>query len=314
MFGRGRDAERQRVDAEAEIARQQGFGGQSMVAPLLRVLVQEPAPPATGDDWRSYGFVHPIDHGRTVEEFAAFCDLLRGEGTEVVVQPAGEPGNLDGIFVFDTSVLTDEGAIVTRPGKALRRKELAPATAFYEQLGIPVLGTIDAPGTAEGGDTMWLDEHTLVVGRGYRTNDNGIDQLKIYGQPFDIDVLPVSLPHWHGPDECLHLLSLISPVDARTAVVYAPLLPVDFVQALLGLDWTLIDIPEEEFASQGTNALALAPGKVLILKENIGTRRLLEDAGVEVLVYTGDEISHNRQGGPTCLTRPLLRDISALQD
>ncbi len=314
MFGRERDVERLRVDTEAEVARRQGFGGQSMIAPLLRVLVQAPAPPATDDDWRRYGYSHPVDHGRAVEEHAALCDILGNQGIDVVVQAAGEPGNLDGIFVYDTAIVTDEGAIVTRPGKELRRQELADTIASFEELEIPVLGEIDDPGTVEGGDTMWLNENTLVVGRSYRSNANGIEQLHIYGQPFDIDVLAVSLPHWHGADECLHLLSLISPVDVRKAVVHMPLLSVDFVQLLRDLDWTLIDIPDEEFATQGTNALALAPGKVLLLKENTGTRQRLEDAGVEVLVYTGDEISHNRQGGPTCLTRPLLRDISALQE
>lgn len=314
MFGRGRDVERQRVDAEAEVARQQGYGGQSMIAPLRRVLVQEPAPPATADDWRAFGYTRPVDHGRAIDEHAALCDLLRGEGIEVVLQPAGEPGDLDGIFVFDTSIVTDEGVIITNPGKELRRRELPGAVAMFERLEIPEIGHIGGTGTLEGGDTMWLDEHTLVVGRSYRTNTIGIEQLQIYGQPFDIDVLSVTLPHWHGPDECLHLLSLISPVDVRKAVVHAPLIGVDFMQLLIDLEWTLIEIPDEEFATQGTNALALAPGKVLMLQDNTGTRRRLEDAGVEVVVYTGDEISHNRQGGPTCLTRPLLRDISALRE
>jgi N-dimethylarginine dimethylaminohydrolase len=314
MFGRGRDVERRRVDAEAEVARKQGFGGKSMIAPLRRVLVQAPAPPASEDDWRAFGYNHPVDHGQAVEEHAALCDILRGEGIEVVVQAADAPGNLDGIFVYDTAILTDDGAIVTRPGKALRREELPATIASFEELDIPMLGSIADPGTIEGGDTMWLDENTLVAGRSYRSNAIGIEQLQIYGQPFDVDVLAVSIPHWHGADECLHLLSLISPVDVRKAVVHLPLLSVDFVQLLRELDWTLIDIPEEEFATQGTNALALAPGRVLLLKENTGTRQRLEDAGVEVLVYTGDEISHNRQGGPTCLTRPLLRDISALQE
>jgi dimethylargininase len=311
MFGLGRNADRQRTDAEAEVARRQGYGGQSMVAPLRRAIVQAPAPPASGDDYRRYGYTHPVDHGRTVEEHAALCDLLRREGVEVIVQPADEAGRLDSIFVYDTSIVTDEGVVLANPGKELRRHELTRGAAIYDELDVPIIGHIALPGVLEGGDTMWLDENTLVVGRGYRTNALGIEQLQIYCQPFKIDVLQVALPHWHGPDACLHLLSLISPVDERKAVVHTPLMSVDFVQLLHDLDWTLVEIPDEEFLTQGTNALAIAPGKVLLLRENVGTRRLLEAAGVEVLVYTGDEISHNRQGGPTCLTKPLLRDISA---
>jgi N-dimethylarginine dimethylaminohydrolase len=311
MFGLGRNADRQRTDVEAEVARRQGYGGQSMVAPLRRAIVQAPALPASDDDYRRYGYTHPVDHGRAVEEHAALCDLLRREGVEVIVQAADEAGRLDSIFVYDTSIVTDEGVVLANPGKELRRHELTRAAAFYDELDVPIIGHIELPGILEGGDTMWLDENTLVVGRGYRTNALGIEQLHIYCQPFKIDVLQVALPHWHGPEECLHLLSLISPVDERKAVVHSPLMSVDFVQLLHDLDWTLIEIPDEEFLTQGTNALAIAPGKVLLLRENIGTRRLLEAAGLEVLVYTGDEISHNRQGGPTCLTKPLLRDISA---
>ncbi|MDQ3654552.1 MAG: arginine deiminase family protein, partial [Chloroflexota bacterium] len=256
------------------------------------------------------GYTRPVDHGRAVEEHAAFCELLTAEGIEVIVQSADEAGRLDSIFVYDTSILTDEGAFLGNPGKEIRRGEVERSRLAYEELGVPVIGQLEGPTMLEGGDSFWLNASTLAVGIGYRTNLAGIDLLKTYVQPFDIDVLPVALPHWRGPDECLHLLSLISPVAERTAVVYSSLISTPFMQVLHELEWTLIDIPEEEFATQGTNALALAPNKALILKENVGTRRLLEAAGVEVLVYSGDEISHNRQGGPTCLTKPILRDVS----
>ena len=281
-----------------------------MVAPLRRVLVQQPAPPASEDDWRRYGYTRPADHGQAVEEHAAFCELLTNEGVEVIVQPADEPGRLDSIFVYDTSILTDEGAFLGNPGKVLRRIELERSRAIYEELGVPVIAQLEDTAMLEGGDTFWVDASTLAVGIGYRTNLAGIDLARTYLQPFGVDILPVALPHWRGPDECLHLLSLISPVAERTAVVYSSLISTPFMQVLHELDWTLIEVPDEEFATQGTNALALAPNKVVILKENTATRRLLEAAGVEVLTYTGDEISHNRQGGPTCLTKPILRDVS----
>ncbi len=310
MFGLGRHPEKSETEIDAEVAIEHGYGGQSMVAPLRRVLVQQPAPPANDDDWRRHGYTRPVDHGQAVEEHAAFCEVLTGEGIEVIVQSADEPGRLDSIFVYDTSILTDEGAFLGNPGKELRRSEVDRARAAYEELGVPVIGQLEDPAMLEGGDSFWVDANTLAVGIGYRTNLAGIDLGRTYLQPFGVDILPVALPHWRGPDECLHLLSLISPVAERMAVVYSSLISTPFMQVLRELNWMLIDIPDEEFATQGTNALALAPNKVLILKENTGTRRLLEAAGVEVLVYSGDEISHNRQGGPTCLTKPILRDVS----
>jgi N-dimethylarginine dimethylaminohydrolase len=310
MFGLGRHPEKSETEIAAEVAIAHGYGGQSMVAPLRRVLVQRPAPPAGDDDWRRYGYTRPVDHGRAVEEHTALCDQLVAEGIEVIVQSADEPGRLDSIFVYDTSILTDEGVLLANPGKDLRRPEVDRARMAWDELDVPVIGELEGPALFEGGDALWIDGNTLAIGIGYRTNRTGIDLVQTYLQPFGIDVLPVALPHWRGPDECLHLLSLISPVAERKAVVLASLISTPFMQVLNELDWTLIDIPDDEFATQGTNALALAPDKVLILKENTGTRARLEAAGVEVLTYTGDEISHNRQGGPTCLTRPILRDVS----
>jgi len=314
MFGLGRNPERTEAEVSAEVAIEQGFGGQSMVAPLRRVIVQHPAAPASDDDWQRYGYGGPVDHGATMAEFEAFTELLAGQGVEVITQVADEAGRLDSIFVYDPSILTDAGAVLAHPGKALRRPEVERAAAIYRELDVPIIGQIEGFGLLEGGDAFWVNDATLAVGIGYRTNLVGIDQLQVFVQPFDIDVVPVALPHWHGPDECLHLLSLISPVAERTAVVHSLLLSTPFVQLLRELDWTLIDIPPEEFATQATNLLALAPNKVVMLRENVRTRALLEQAGVEVLTYVGDQLSHNRQGGPTCLTRPLLRDVSALID
>jgi N-dimethylarginine dimethylaminohydrolase len=308
----GRNPEKAEAEVSARVAIGQGFGGQSMVAPLKRVIVQDPAPPAGEEDWRRFGFTHPVDHSRAVEEHAAFCDILASQGVDVIHQPADEPGHLDSVFVYDTSILTDEGAVLANSGKEIRRSEVARAEELYNELDVSIIGRIESPGILEGGDAFWVNSSTLAVGIGYRTNAIGVDQLQTFIQPFGIDVMPVALPHWHGRDECLHLLSLISPIAERTAVVYSPLISVEFMQLLNGLEWTLIEIPEDEFSTQATNILTFEPNKVLILKENVKTRALLEAAGVDVLVYSGNEISLNRQGGPTCLTRPLLRDVSAL--
>jgi N-dimethylarginine dimethylaminohydrolase len=213
----------------------------------------------------------------------------------------------DAIFPYDPVITTDAGAILCRMGKDLRQDEVALAEQTMANLGIPVVGRIEAPGKVEGGDCLWLDAHTLAVGRGYRTNAEGIRQLGAILATQDVTVIPVDLPHWHGPAECLHLLSLISLLDERLAVVHLPLLATPFVQLLQERGITMVEIPEEEFATQGTNVLATAPRQCIMLRENVETARRLRAAGCEVTVYAGDEISHNRSGGPTCLTRPLLR-------
>jgi len=189
----------------------------------------------------------------------------------------------------------------------LRLAEIDLTERSYGELGIPVIGRIEAPGTVEGGDTLWLDERTLAVGRGYRTNDEGIRQLKTLLAPHGVDIMTVDLPHWRGPGECLHLMSFISPVAERLAVVYLPLMSVPFVQELQRRGWSFIEVPDEEFETHGCNVLALAPMRVLVCDGSPVTRARLEAAGCAVMVYTGEELSHNRAGGPTCLTRPILR-------
>ena len=282
-----------------------------MIAPLLRVMVQEPAPPLGQDDHLRFGYPRPVDHTRAVEEHRALCTILEGQGIEVVRQPPAAPGSMDAIFVYDPSIVTDEGAVIGRPAKEVRRAETRAVADFYRDLEIPVLAQIEGPGVLEMGDLFWIDEYTLAAGEGFRTNAAALDELEIRLQPFSIDIIRVPLPYWHGPAECLHLLSLISPIDQELAVGYLPLLSVNFLGVLQAAGWKVVPVPDEEFASQGANVLALGPRKVLVLAGNPVTRQRLERAGCEVLEYTGDEISHNRGGGPTCLTRPLLRDIAA---
>jgi N-dimethylarginine dimethylaminohydrolase len=165
---------------------------------------------------------------------------------------------------------------------------------------------LEAPATAEGGDTLWLDASTLLVGRGYRTNDEGIRQLAAAIE--GVEVITFDLPHLHGAGEVLHLMSLLSPLDTDLAVAYPPLMPVRLLELVAERGIDLVEVPDEEFETMGPNVLALAPRVALALEGNDETRRRMEAAGVDVLVYRGDEISRKGDGGPTCLTRPLLRD------
>jgi dimethylargininase len=283
------------------------WGGQSMTAALRRVLVRSPAPPKSETEFAAFGYPRPVDRQQAEREHEAFRGLLQAAGVDVLLAGPDEAGLLDAIFAYDPSLTTNAGAVLLRPGKELRLPEVALAEQTYAELGIPIVGRIAAPGTVEGGDTLWLDERTLAVGRGYRTNGEGIRQLRAILAPHDIDVLTVDLPHWHGPDECLHLMSFISPVAEKLAVVYLPLMTVPFVEELRRRGWAFIDVPDEEFDRHGCNVLALAPKHVLVCEGSPVTRGRLEAAGCTVVSYVGDEISHNRAGGPTCLTRPILR-------
>jgi dimethylargininase len=273
----------------------------TMTAALRRVLVRRPG---GLDRWREYGWHAAPDPVRIVEEHEAFCELLAQAGAELVV---ADPlnGNPDAVYVHDPVAVAGASAILLRPGKDGRRNEVDSLAAELERAGIPVAAQLEAPACAEGGDMLWLDEQTLVVGRGYRTNAAGIAALA--GALPGVEAHAVDLPHWHGRGEVLHLLSLISPLDRDLALVYPRLLPVPLVELLEERGIGLVEVPDEEFATIGCNVLALAPRVVLALEGNQATRRRLEAAGVEVLTYRGDKLSRKGDGGPTCLTRPLLR-------
>jgi len=279
------------------------FGGQTSFEPLRRVLLRPPSAKALAR-WREYGWRSEPDASGIAGEHERLCALLEGAGAEVVL---GEPleDDPDGIYTHDPAITCDTGAILLRPGKEGRRVEVPAIEADFEAAGVPVAARLEEPATAEGGDTLWLDERTFLVGVGYRTNPAGFEALRS-ALP-GVDVLAFDLPHWHGEGEVMHLMSLISPLDRDLALVYAPLMPTRLMQLLAGRGLRTVEVPDEEFASMGCNVLALAPRVALALEGNPETRRRLERAGVEVLVYSGQELSLKGDGGPTCLTRPLLR-------
>jgi len=282
---------------------QRVYGGQSSVATLRRVLLRPPRPDEL-HAWHEYGWRAAPDPVELAREHEALCLQLDEAGAEVVLSDEPVPGDPDAIYAYDPALVADGGAILLRPAKSGRLGEpdaLAPA---LESAGVPVLARLEAPATADGGDMFWLDERTLLAGRGYRTNDEGIEAVRA-ALP-GIDVIAFDLPHLHGRGEVLHLLSLLSPLADDLAVAYLPLLPVRLVQLLEERGVRLVAVPQDEFASMGPNVLALAPRVALMLACNEETRRRLEAAGVEVLVYVGAELSKG-DGGPTCLTRPLLR-------
>ncbi len=279
------------------------YGCQSMTGELRRVLVRAPRE-EDQHGWGACGWREEPDTRRIAEEHEAFCALLADAGAEVVFAESDTGGNPDAIYTYDPALVTDEGALLLHPGKEIRRGEVGAMAEDFERAGVPVAGELRDPEWAEGGDCCWLDERTLLVGRGYRTNDAGIERLRALLP--DVEVVAYDLPHWRGRREVMHLMSLISPLAPDLAVVYAPLLPTRLAQVLEEREVELVEVPDEEFATMGSNVLALAPRVALAVEGNPRTRERMERAGVEVLTYRGEELSKG-DGGPTCLTRPLLR-------
>lgn len=284
------------------------YGSQSMIAPLRKVLVKRPDEAFAVADPGQWHYAGRPDLAAAQEEHDTLVALMRQAGVEVFYHDLPQPGRADAIYVFDPAIITDRGAIVLRMGKELRLGEEGPLSRRLEELGVPVWYRLHGEARAEGGDLLWLDHDTLAVGLGFRTNAEGLRQLQEAVRGLDVTVLPVELPYHTGPEACLHLLSLISLVDQNLAVVYPPLLSVPFWQELQARGFRFVEVPPDEFETMGTNVLALAPSHCLMLEGNPLTQRRLEAAGCQVWTYPGDDISLKAEGGPTCLTRPILRE------
>ncbi len=293
--------------APEEGATQRSYGCQSMVDPLRRVLVKRPDQAFAVEDPAAWHYTGRPDLEIAQQEHDALVHILHQAGAEVLYHDEVQPHHADAIFVHDPAIVTDEGAVILRMGKDLRRGEEAALARRLQELGVPVLYELHGEALAEGGDLLWLDHDTLAVGQGFRTNTEGLRQLRNALEPLGVTLIPVPLPYYGGPEACLHLMSLISLVDHDAAVIYPPLLPVPFWQHLRERGFRSIQVPDQELETMGPNVLALAPGKCLMLEGSPLTRQRLEQAGCEVLTYRGKEVSLRAEGGPTCLTRPILR-------
>ena len=282
------------------------FGAQSMVLPLRRVLVRRPEAAFAGADPATWHYTARPDLAAAQREHDEFVRILSAAGAEVIRHDAPYATLADAIYVHDPVLITDRGAILMRMGKALRRGEEEAVGRCLEAVGVPIHYRLHGEALGEAGDCLWLNPSTLAVGQGYRTNAAGLAQLREALGP-TIDIIPVELPYFTGPDACLHLMSLISLVDDDLAVVYPPLMPVPFWERLRSRGMRLLEVPEAEFATLGSNVLTLAPRHCVMLEGNPVTQARLEGAGCRVESYRGREISLKAEGGPTCLTRPVLR-------
>lgn len=282
---------------------------ESLPAGDLRPLVFTRRPePQAAERWRDYGWTGPPDPAGMEADYASLVAALGGAGATVVSGVVPAPGNPDAIYVRDPVLMVDAGAVLLRPGKALRRQEPAGLAADLERLGVPVVGSLEDPATAEGGDMFFLNSELLLVGRSYRTNDAGISFLRqlLPG----VEIQGFDLPHLRGNGEVLHLMSLLSLVTAELAVGYLPLLPVRLVQLLAAVGVSLLPVSDEEFETMGANVLGLPGRRAVALRGNPQIQKAMEASGVEVHLYSGSELSIKGAGGPTCLTLPLSRGLA----
>jgi len=284
-----------------------------MTSTIRRVLIKSPENAYKNQvnidsQYQDLNYFGKPDFVRSLEDYESFRSILKKNGVEIYDLPADDITSLDSIYTHDPCLISNSGVILCSMGKTLRKKEPEMISKYFKSLNIPIIGKISPPGKLEGGDIVWIDNRTVAVGVGYRSNLEGIAQLKeILSGDVD-EIIPVHLPHWTGPSDCLHLMSNISPLDRDLFLVYSKLLPVSFREYLISRGIKLIEVPDGEYESMGCNVLAISPKKVIMIEGNDMTKKLLEIEGVDVSTYPGLEISYKGAGGPTCLTRPFLRE------
>ena len=283
-----------------------------MVDPLRRVIMKSPVTAWKDTNnvkkyWKDLHFISQPKFDKAVFQYNQLTSLIESFGTEILMLPKNDETNLDSIYTHDAGIATSEGMIICNMGKEIRKNEPMALKNFLIDNNLPIIGEIKDPAIIEGGDIIWINERTVAVGEGYRTNKKGIQQLRdILGNQVD-DIIPVPLPHWLGPENCLHLMSNVSPVDHNLFLIYPKLLPVKFIKFLKSQNIKLIKVPDKEYESMACNVLPLAPKKCIMMSGNPITKTLLESNNVEVFTYDGSEISLKGAGGPTCLTRPIYR-------
>lgn len=289
------------------------FGCQSEVGQIRILLLKHPRDAFLSQkniqaQWRELNYSACPDYERALEEYEYFVGLLKKSVAEVYFLPQSPQTGLDSIYVHDPVLITSQGAVLGKMGKKQRQGEPGAVREFLLELKVPILGSISGEGRLEGGDVVWIDEGAVAVGRSYRTNDEGIRQFVEIVRGMVDELFVVPLPHWKGPEDVLHLMSLISPVDRDLAVAYSRLLPVAFREWLVRQGIRLLEVPDSEYETMAVNILAVSPRKCIMLSANPLTKKMLEKEGIEVWEYVGEEISRKGAGGPTCLTRPLLRE------
>lgn len=259
------------------------------------------------NNWEIFNYIDVPEFESAIVEFEEFVDILAKHTRKIEYLPFNDETGLDSIYTHDAVKFIQNGAIILRSGKKLRQSEADVYKEFLKEKEIPILGELIGNATADGGDIVWIDSKTLAIGNGYRTNEEAFQQISKIVSPFADEVIEVQLPHDRGEEECLHLMSFLSIVAEKLAVIYSPLMPVKLRKMLIDKGFKFIEVPEEEYLSLGCNVLALSSESCMMLEGNPVTQQQLEIHGLNVFTYKGKEISYKGTGGPTCLTCPVIR-------
>ena len=289
------------------------YGLNSNVSTLKTVLLKDPKAAFKSQktidlQWQNLNFIEKPDYKKSIIQYGKFVDILNDNHVEVLFIPEDEKTSLDSIYTHDPMFMTPNGAVIGNMGKKQRKPETIMMKSYLDEMGIPIFGEIDNGGTLEGGDAIWINDKTVAVGLTYRTNNEGINQLRKILSTISVELICVDLPHWNGPVDVLHLMSLISPLKEDLFLIYEKLLPIGFLKLLNNLDIKTISIADEDYDTLGCNVLPLSTTKCLITNGNDRTTKIIEDNGIEVIEFQASEICYKGSGGPTCLTRPLYRD------
>lgn len=289
------------------------YGCQSMYKPIKKIMLKKPTEAFISQDnlhssWQAFNYVKEPDYSKVLKEYKVFEGIIKDHVEEVLFLPESDQVGLDSIYTHDSVKITKKGAIFFNTGKVLRQKEGKEVEALFNANGIPTLGWIKAPGKMEGGDVVWLDDETVAIGLGYRTNMEGIKQFKELTKDFIKNVIVVQMPHAYGEAECLHLMSVISIVDKDLAVVYSKFMPIAFRNWLIEHGYTLIEVNDQEYDNLGSNVLALGPRTCLLMEGNPKIEADLKAHDCTVFTYPGEDVSFLGTGGPTCLTCPIVRE------
>lgn len=289
------------------------YGCHSMYKSIKKILLKRPTEAFISQDnlhrsWETFNYVKEPNYNKVLEEYAVFEGIIKDHVEEILFLPKSDKVGLDSIYTHDSVKITKKGAIFFNTGKVLRQKEGKEVEALFNANGIPTLGWINAPGKIEGGDVVWLDDETVAIGLGYRTNMEGIEQFKELTKGFIKNIIVVQMPHAYGEAECLHLMSIISIVDKDLAVVYSKFMPITFRNWLIENGYTLIEVNDQEYDNLGSNVLALGPRICLLMEGNPKIEADLKSHDCTVFTYPGEDVSFLGTGGPTCLTCPIVRE------
>ncbi len=289
------------------------YNGQSETGQIQSILMKSPAKAWFGQEqtnrqWEMLNYPGKPNFEKALQEFNQLATIVESHVPEVYYLPEDDQTTLDSVYVNDPVLITKKGAVLCNMGKEERKSEPKVIGAYLENLGVPVLGSIEPPGILEGGDVVWFDDDTAAVGIGYRTNREGAAQLRELTKGLVKEIVEVPLPHWNGPSDCLHLASMLSPIDRDLAIVYSRMMAVPFRNLLLEKGFKLVEVPDEEYDNFASNVLALAPRLCVMIGGSTQTRKALEEEGAMVYEYPGKDITVKGGGGPTCLTRPIYRE------